>query len=347
MKLKAICLAALTGLIILAGCSHKDTTWNISPDAGTSYKAGDVVAVKATNASGTNADSVVYLIDSVRFTSRKDTLAIKIKTDTMPLGSKLITARIFADGKAQEVSTNIILKAAKAPVAYGYKVVKVFPHDTSSYTEGLEYHDGYLYESAGDYGHSSLRKVDLNTGKVVKIANMAPQYFGEGIATVGNKILQLTYREKVAFIYDKNTFQKLDSIPYNWAPEGWGMCFDGTRILHDDSSNRIWFLNKDTFKPQGYIDVYDDQHDIQSINELEYIDGKIFANIYQTDTIIAIDPKTGAVLERIDLSALYPQANRAPNADVLNGIAWDAQGHRLFITGKKWPKLYQVVFSKL
>jgi len=243
-----------------------------------------------------------------------------------------------------------LLLAAKAPEALSYVVEKVYPHDTTSYTEGLQYVDGFLYESTGETGKSHLLKTNVATGKILQSIKLDNQYFGEGIAVVGNKIIQLTYREKVAFIYDKTTFKKLSTINYNWGAEGWGMTFDGTTVYNDDSTNRIFKLNKDTFQPTGFIDVYDDKGPIEKLNEMEYIDGKIYANIYTTDIIVVIDPKTGAVLQSIDLKNLYPVSTRPstfgsdPENNVLNGIAWDAKGKRLFITGKKWDKMFQVKF---
>ncbi|OCX50355.1 glutamine cyclotransferase [Mucilaginibacter sp. PPCGB 2223] len=347
----------ITALFFLAiagyyGCkSPGSETINITPDAGTAYKLGDVVPVKASSSAGTMPDSVVYLIDSIRNTSRKDTLAARIKTDSLPCGSRLVTARFYKGGKVQEASTNIIIKAAAPPVEYTYRVNKVYPHDPASYTEGLEYHDGdYFFESTGLEKESYLLKVDLKTGKRLQAAKLDDQYFGEGIATVGDKILMLTYREGKAFVYDKNTFKVLSTIPYTWGREGWGMCFDGKHILNDDSSNRIFFLNKDTFMPESAIDVYDDKGPVNAVNELEYIDGKIYANVYTTDNILVINPKNGAVLQRIDMSNLWPMAQRPANFDndqnVLNGIAYDKKGGRIFVTGKKWPHLYQVSFIK-
>ena len=171
-----------------------------------------------------------------------------------------------------------------------------------------------------------------------------PTIFAEGISIVGNKIIQLTWTEKIGYVYDKDSFKLLNTFNNNVGEEGWGMCFDGKKLYMDDKTNRIWFLNKDTYRAIGFIDVYNDKKAIDSINELEYIDGKLYANVYQTNDIIVIDPKTGAVLQKIDLSNLY--RNRMPNADVLNGIAYDAKTKRIFITGKKWPHLYQVKFVK-
>jgi len=362
-KLK-ILFAAL--LLLALGCNHTSTTSTqsaditISPDAGTSFKEGEPVTVKLHFPAPTTLDSVVYLIDSARVTSKKDSSEITLKTDTMHCGARVITAKIYTGGKSQDVATNIVVMAPKPPVEYTYKVVKVFPHDTSCYTEGLLYQDGFLYESGGgqsqsppgqpgtdlSIGQSSLRKVDLETGKPVKKVMVDPTKFGEGISIVGDKIIQLTWKDpKIGYIYDKNTFKLIKNFDNNIGVEGWGMCFDGNKLYMDDSTNRIWFIAKDKWKAIGYIDVYDDKGPVDSLNELEYIDGKIYANIYYTDFIVVIDPKTGAVLEKIDLSSLYPMP-RKPPAEVLNGIAYDAKGKRIFITGKKWQHLYQVEFNK-
>ncbi|MGZ3873729.1 MAG: glutaminyl-peptide cyclotransferase [Mucilaginibacter sp.] len=358
MKFKSHLLLAVVTVLFAFGCKPKsqDNNISLSPEAGTTYKSGDVVAIRAHYAAGVNPDSVVYLLDSVKIGSKKDSAELSLKTDTMPLGPRIITARIYNGGKSQEVSTNIVLLPSKAPVEYTYKVDKVFPHDTGSYTEGLLYQDGYIYESGGGYldppangvkdVQSSLRKADLVTGKVVQKAMVDPKVFAEGISIVGNKIIQLTYHEKIAYIYDKGSFKLLSTTPFTVGVEGWGMCYDGKKLYMDDSTNRIFFLDKDNYRQIGYIDVYDEKGAVNEINELEYIGGKLYANIWKTNTIIAIDPKTGAVLEKIDLTNLYPQAQRNLNADVLNGIAYDTAGKRIFITGKKWPHLYQVSFIK-
>jgi glutamine cyclotransferase len=345
-----------------ARCSHNNQQENslaISPDAGTTYKAGDVVSVKVHYTADIKPDSVVYLVDSVKIGSLKDSSVLSLKTDTMVMGPRLITAKIYQGGKDQDISTNIVVFPAKAPVPYTFKVIKTFAHDTSCYTEGLIYQDGYLYESGGgqsknppgqnvdlSIGQSSLRKVDLNTGKIVQKIMDDPTVFGEGISIVGNKIIQLTWKNpKLGYIYDKGSFKLLSTFNNNIGVEGWGLCFDGSKLYLDDSTNRIWFIDKNSWRAIGYIDVYDDKGPVDSVNELEYIDGKLYANVYQTNNIVVIDPKTGAVLEKIDMSSLYPEP-RTPPAEVMNGIAYDQPGKRIFVTGKKWPHLYQVEFVK-
>ncbi|MDB4920299.1 glutaminyl-peptide cyclotransferase [Mucilaginibacter sp.] len=357
MKFKFNILLTATALLLF-GCpsKHQDNGITVSPEAGTSYKTGDVVVVQAHYPAGSKPDSVVYVLDSVKIGSKKDTTAFSLKTDTIPLGPRIITAKVYTGGKNQDASTNIVLLPSKAPEEYTFKVEKVFPHDTSCFTEGILYHDGFIYESGGGYldppqgqvkdGQSSLRKVDLTTGKVLQKAMVDPKVFGEGISIVGDKIIQLTYHEKIGYVYDKKSFKQLSTFPNNTGVEGWGMCFDGKKLYMDDSTNRIWFLDKDTYRQIGYIDVFDDKGAVNEVNELEYIDGKLYANIWKQNTIIAIDPKTGAVLQRIDLTSLYPENKRNEGADVLNGIAYDAAAKRIFITGKKWNKLFQVSFVK-
>jgi glutamine cyclotransferase len=314
------------------------------------YSGGDTVKIMAKYPASLKVDSVVYSLDSVRIGSVKDSSYIQILTDTLQLGTRLVSAKIYQGGKTQDISTNIYLKASKEPEKLTYKVIKKFPHDTSAYTEGLLYQDGYLYESTGNAGHSDIRKVDLETGKIVQRQKLADKYFGEGSAIVGDKIVMFTYKDKVGFVFDKNTLKQLSQFNNNVGIEGWGVTYDGNKIYLDDSTNRIWFLDKNDYHQTGFIDVFDNHGPVEQINELEYIDGKIYSNIYTYDNIIVIDPKTGAVLQSVNLEDIWPIAQRPKGFDnvnnVLNGIAWDAKGKRLFVTGKKWPWVYQVEFMR-
>lgn len=353
MKQKLIPFLA-AALLLAYGCGDKNkpADLSITPEAGTNYKQGEKVNIKVSYPSGYKADSVIYMLDSAKIAAHKDSSAVILPTDSLKLGAKVITAKVYSAGAAQEVSTNINVLAAKAPEEYTFEVQKTFPHDTSSFTEGLEYHDGVLYESDGgrasqEEGPSSLRKVDISTGKLLKKLDTDPVIFSEGITVIGNKIVQLTYTEKIGFVYDKDTFKILSKFSYTVGREGWGLCNDGKQIYNSDGTNRIFFLDLNDYHQIGYVDVYDDKGPVNNLNELEYIDGMLFANIWQSDDIVVIDPKTGAVVKRINLTTLYPKAQRdADGADVLNGIAWDAAGKRLFVTGKKWPHLYQIKIMK-
>lgn len=351
-------IGAMAAVLLAGSCKNSQDSGaqlSISPEAGATYPIGQAVPVKVSYPADLKVDSVVYTVDSARVASAKDSSAISLKTDGYMLGPKLITAKVYSGGKPQEVSTNITLLAAHAPEVYTYQVEKSFPHDTTSFTEGLEYHDGYLYESDGGTpddgeGLSSLRKVDIATGKPVQKLAGDPKIFNEGITLVDGKLIQLTYKDHVGFVYDAKTFKKLSTFPYQAGAEGWGLCNDGQKLYTTTTgTNQIVILNKDNYRKEGEIDVYDDKGPVNNLNEIELIDGLFYINIWQSDPslIVVVDPKTGAVVRRMDLSSLYPYDQRnAEGADVLNGIAWDAQGKRLFITGKKWPKLYQVKFVK-
>ncbi|MFD0763497.1 glutaminyl-peptide cyclotransferase [Mucilaginibacter lutimaris] len=354
---KRIALFAIIALLAYScRTDKKEDEFTISPDAGSNYKSGEQIALKIGYGKDVKIDSVVYLLDATRVGAAKDSSAVTVKTDSIALGARVITAKVYQGGKSQDLTTNINLLAPKAPEELGFVVEKVFPHDTSLYTEGLIYDNGGFYESGGGYGEpiggnpvdgpSKLVKTDLATGKILQKQDIDKKYFAEGIVVVGDKVMQLTWKEKVGFVYDRKTLKLLSKFDNNVGLEGWGMTFDGTKIYMDDSTNRIWFLDKNTYQQKGFIDVYDDKGPVNEINELEYIDGKIYANVYHQDYILVINPKTGAVEQKIDLTSLYPEAQRNSGADVLNGIAYDKATKRIFITGKKWNKLYQVKFVK-
>jgi glutamine cyclotransferase len=221
-----------------------------------------------------------------------------------------------------------------------YEVLNVFPHDPNAFTQGLVYHKGYLYESTGLYGQSSLRKVDLETGEVLKNVELPDQFFAEGLAIFDNKLIQLTWREGTGFIYDLEKFSLIDQFTYK--TEGWGLTHDGERLILSDGTNNLYFLDPSSLEVTGSIEVTFMEKEIVRLNELEYIRGEIYANIWQTDTIVRIDPKTGDVLGWIDLQGILPEDLRTPETDVLNGIAFDPECGRLFITGKRWPRLYEI-----
>ncbi len=228
-----------------------------------------------------------------------------------------------------------------APRHYGFEVVHAWPHDPEAFTQGLLWHDGFLYESTGLNGHSSLRKVALETGEVLKKREVDGQYFAEGLALNGNQLVQLTWQSQRAFAYALDSFEPQQGFDY--LGEGWGLTTDGHRFIMSDGTAKIRFMDLSTFSPAGSVTVTDQGRPIVRLNELEYIDGLVYANIWQTDRIAQIDPATGAVVGWIDLAGLLGAADRgASSPDVLNGIAWDGAGKRLFVTGKRWPKLYEV-----
>jgi len=223
---------------------------------------------------------------------------------------------------------------------YGYEVVASYPHDPSAFTQGLLLEDGVFYESTGRRGQSSLRKVDLETGEVLKIRNLPGVYFGEGAAIAGDKIVQITWRSQKGFVYDKNTFELLETFSY--PGEGWGLTYDGRSLIMSDGTAVLRYLDPATLKETGKLEVYSENGPVTNLNELEYVEGEIFANIWGSDRIAKVDPETGRVKGWIDLSGLLPEKDRKGGEDVLNGIAYDPGKKRLFVTGKLWPKLYEI-----
>lgn len=224
---------------------------------------------------------------------------------------------------------------------YTYEVVNVFPHDPAAFTQGLVYLDGIFYEGTGRYGHSSLRKVDPATGAVLQQHNLAAEFFGEGIAVVENSIYQLTWQNGTGFIYDKESFNERQRFQYT--TEGWGLTFDGHHLIQSDGSATLYFLDPATLREVRRVDVTAAGEPVVRLNELEYIDGRVLANIWQTDYIVQIDPAHGAVEGVIDLTGLLEYAPPLQSAvDVLNGIAYDHESQRLFVTGKLWPALFEI-----
>jgi glutamine cyclotransferase len=223
---------------------------------------------------------------------------------------------------------------------YSCSIVNTYPHDRNAFTEGLVFDDGVLYEGTGRYGNSSLRKVQLETGDVLQIRELSPEFFGEGITICGDKIIQLTWQSHVGFVYDRNTFKLLQEFHYS--TEGWGITYDGTRLIMSDGTPTLHFLDPQTFEEVGRLEVFDNDGPVANLNELEYVQGEIYANVWQTDRIAMIAPATGRVAGWIDLEGLLTAEDRAVPVDVLNGIAYDAATDRLFVTGKLWPKLFEI-----
>jgi glutaminyl-peptide cyclotransferase len=229
---------------------------------------------------------------------------------------------------------------ATVPV-YDYEVVHVYPHDPEAFTEGLFYLNGYLYESTGLEGHSSIRKVRLQTGEVLERHDIPGAYFGEGIVNWGSRLIELTWQSHVGFVYDLKTFKPLGDFHYDG--EGWALTQDGTQIFMSDGTSTLRVLNPKTLLPAGMIPVTLDGKPVERLNELEWVKDEIFANVWQTNWILRIDPRDGHVVGIVDMRGLLPAEDTVAGVtDVLNGIAYDARGDRLFVTGKKWPKLFEI-----
>ncbi len=263
---------------------------------------------------------------------------------SQPTAANLQAEQKIAPQKSNTGQDTHILPSPEIIPTWSYKIKNSWPHDRRAYTQGLIFRDGILWESAGQYGSSSLRKVELKTGKVLKQISVPPKYFAEGMTVFNDKVFQLTWQEHKGFIYDPITFQKQGEFTYTG--EGWGLTHDGESLIMSDGTNVIRFLDPATLQMKRTISVSDAGEPIEQLNELEYINDEIYANIYQTDRIVRIDPKTGKILGWIDLTGILKTKDRTGEEDVLNGIAYDEAGKRLFVTGKLWPKLFEIEIVK-
>lgn len=248
------------------------------------------------------------------------------------LQRSLLLLAVLAPG----LGAGIVLAQDPVPVQR-IEVVATYPHDPQAFTQGLVYEDGYLFEGTGRNGESSLRRVDLATGEVLQRSNLGARYFGEGITILGDRIYQLTWQSHIGFVYDRESFRQLQTF---FLPgEGWGLTHDGNQLIVSDGTPVLRFLDPETFKEERRVVVTEAGRPLARLNELEYIDGEVWANVWYTDYIVRIDPASGVVTGKLDLSGLHQ--GREPDA-VLNGIAWDAESRRLFVTGKLWPALYEI-----
>ena len=260
-------------------------------------------------------------------------------------GRKSLKVTAFREGKLRNSITRfMIILSDSAPKKYGYKIVHTYPHDREAFTQGLFYDNGLLFEGTGQEAGSSIREVELETGNIRRQLNLESSLFGEGITLYNDRIYQVTWENKVGFVYEKSTFNLIKKLYY--ATQGWGLTTVNDHIVMSDGSSVLYFFDPEMFTVISRLEVYDNEKKVDQLNELEYINGEIWANIWQTDLIARIDPESGKVNSYIDLKGILPDKEKKPETDVLNGIAYDAQGSRIFVTGKKWPKLYEIKITE-
>ena len=316
----------------------------ISPEENTGYKLNDPVnVVLALEDKNRLPDSVLIFFNGKAVTTLKsEPWEYSIPpVFTVTTGRKSLKVVAYKGSRSQNTITRfMIIYSDIVPKKYGYKVIHTYPHDRDGFTQGLVYDNGKFFEGTGQVTGSSLREVELETGKVIRQHNLDVSLFGEGIALYRDRIYQVTWENKVGFIYEKSTFNVINKIYYS--TQGWGLTTIDDRIVMSDGTNVLYFFEPDMFTVVSRIEVYDNEKKVDQLNELEYINGDIWANIWMTDLIARIDPVSGKVLAYIDLKGILPESERNADTDVLNGIAYDMSGKRIFVTGKKWPKLYEI-----
>ena len=315
-----------------------------SPAELSQFRIGDNIKVTMTPGEGDDTpDSVQVFYNSIKCTTLKSApWETNIPGDFVTtVGKRSVKIMAFKEGSSLTVTSRFVtILSSREPVRYGYKVIRTFPHDKGAFTQGLFYHKGVFYEGTGQEANSSLRKVDPETGKILRQLNLGASFFGEGIALLNNKIYQVTWQSKVGFVYDLETFKQINKVYYQ--SEGWGLTTMNDKLVMSDGTNILYIIEPETFTVVGRIEVYDNEQGVDTLNELEYINGEIWANIWMTDLIARIDPVSGMVNGYIDLKGILKDPDTDTTIDVLNGIAWDKESNRIFVTGKNWPSLFEI-----
>lgn len=332
--------------VALTSCSETNYKFNLNTTKKTTL--GEKAAIKFEQLKGDQIDSVQLYVNNKRV--NKTETSVSINTNDFGVGKHAVTALVFYPNKSKKLNNSIEILAKNAPSVYSYKIVNTYPHDKNAYTQGLEFKNGFLYETTGRRGESTLRKVELKTGKVLQKTDLDKKYFGEGMTILNNKIYWLTWQSRKGFIYDFETFKETGSFIYNNSNEGWGLTNNGSELIKTDGTNKIWFLNPENQQEKRSIYVYTNKYAVDNLNEIEYINGKIYANKWQQNSIVIINPNTGVVEGVANLNGLRDIVAKDQNLekqdDVLNGIAYDKANNRLFVTGKHWGKLFEIELIK-
>jgi len=319
------------------------------------FKIGETVKAAIKNDQNITIDSVSFILNDKK-TISKNQFVYEEKIDAERLGKQILKAHVFYDGNVDTITKKITLLSNTPPKLYRYKIIAEYPHDKNAFTQGLEFFGDTLYESTGKKGTSSLRKVNYKTGEVLAKKEVSEEYFAEGITILNDQIFQLTWLSKQGFIYDLKTLDKKQSFAYDKSKEGWGLCNDGNHIYKSDGSEKIWMLDAKTLAEKDYIQVVTHKGVKSKFNELEWVDGKIYANTWPkhgaTNTsnlkssITIINPLNGAIEAVVDLRGLRDKVTQHAKLNVLNGIAYKADTKQLFVTGKYWDKLFEIEIIK-
>ena len=338
---KLLIINLLGSIIISCNGSNSSTKKNFSLEISENkkeFKVNESFSVSIKNKKNIEINKVEYELAGEKIEVTDNTISLK----NVKLGKHELVATIFYDDKSEQSIRNITILSDKAPIIYTYEIINEYPHDIKSFTQGLEFHNDTLYESTGKNGQSYVRKLNFKTGEVLKQVDLNSTYFGEGITILNNKIYQLSWQKGTGFVYDLTTFEQLETFKYSNSKEGWGLCNDGEKIFKSDGTEKIWLLNPETLVEEDFIQTVTNGSVFNKANELEYVDGKIYANVWQKDSAMIIDASTGAIIGVIDFRGLKSKVKQHPQLDVLNGIAYNPTSETFFITGKNWDKLFEV-----
>ncbi|MFZ4106726.1 glutaminyl-peptide cyclotransferase [Flavobacterium sp.] len=339
----------LLAILLIVSCKNKTNTESFfdinENELKAQYTSKESIKLEVLDSSNKKIDSIIYSINNIKVGSVKGNSKFSFALKDQKLGYQNIKANIYFEGSTEVDSSRVELISDIAPKVLTYTIVNTYPHDINSYTEGLEFYKDTLYESVGQYGKSRLLKTDYKTGKILKSLKLEDKYFGEGITFINDKIYQLTYKEHIGYIYDAKTWKLEKTFVFD-KPEGWGMTNDGTNIYFNDSSEKIWKMDPKTQKTIDNINVYSESNKIKEVNEMEWVNGKIYSNIYLKKAIVIINPKTGAVEGMLDMSNLEKLITKLPDTDVLNGIAYNPKTKTFFVTGKNWDKMFEIKINQ-
>lgn len=344
MKIYNPLITILLAVSIVSCNNEKDRQGYFSFDENamkTLYQSNEKVDLTLLNNKNKTIDSVAYFIDGKRISSVKGNGKFTLDLSGKKLGYQNVKALVYFEGDTVSTGVRVEVGSGITPKLLKYTVVNTYDHDVNAFTEGFEFFRDTLMESTGQNGKSYFAKIDYKTGKTYKKVDLDQQYFGEGITVINDKVYQLTWQNETGFIYDANTMKKLKTFTFDKKVEGWGMTNDGKSIYHSDGTEKIWTMDPETLKLVDFVNVYTNDSKIQSINELEWINGKIYGNIWQKDAIAIINPQTGAVEAVLNLTALRAKVTNK-EAEVLNGIAYNKKTNTIFVTGKNWNKTFEI-----
>lgn len=331
-KIASVLMLAL--LFFMNSCGNK---YQLQLESPKSIQIDKPLKISVKEKSGNPIDSIQYFLNGKLIDNNE-----AVDINGFKLGKQAISATIFYEGKSKKLNNTVYFLNDAAPMVYSYEVINEYPHDNQAFTQGFVYHNGFFYESTGQHGKSTLRKTEIATGRILQKIDLDKQYFGEGMTIKDGKIYQLTWRKKVGFVYDLESFQLEKTFDYGQSKEGWGLTHNNDFFIKTDGTERVWFLNPETFKEVSYIETYTNKRKAEKLNELEFVKGKIYANIWQQNSILIVEPSTGAIEGIVSLKGLQSKAGQKGEDNVLNGIAYDKENDRLYVTGKNWNKVFEI-----